>query len=337
LVEGNFDVVSLHAHGQTNVLAPLGTAFTPEQATQLKRLTPELILLFDGDAAGRRAVRAAREVCQRAGLVAKVASLPDGIDPDELVRTQGLAGLERTLRAARPLLEYLIDGVLDASFKKDDARGQAARIKEVTDLLASEDDPTVRLLAERHADSLASMLGVSDAKTFEGLRSALRRAVRPAETGPNLPPASRARSRDQRSEIGLQILGVFLDFPELAAESGDEVAELLEGESAAAYAALRQGWAADLGRDPEDLLAKLPATIHAFARARFAAPKHQRLEDARIELSGNVRQLKALGHSRETKAVAEELGRGTRDFQQEARILEALFQKARQRKVLASD
>ena len=340
LVEGNFDVLSLHARGQRNVLAPLGTAFTPEQATQLKRMTQEIVLLFDGDAAGRRAVRGAREVCQRAGLTARVASLPDGIDPDELVRTQGAAGLERILKAARPLLEYLIAGVLDANFNKDDARGQAARVKEVIDLLASEEDPTVRLLAERHADELAGMLGVSDARTFEGLRSAVRRGLAPralAGALPALPVSSRARSRDRRAEIGLEIIGAFFDFPELAGEHGDEIAALLEGDSAMAYAALRQNWSVDLGRDPEVLLAKLPPSIHAFARARLAAPKHQRPEDARTELSGNVRQLKALVLSRETKAVAEELGRGARDFEQEAKMLGALFQKARERKVLASD
>jgi DNA primase len=338
VVEGNFDVVSLHARGQKNVVAPLGTAFTPEQATQIKRLTPQIVLLFDGDAAGRRAVRAAREVCQRVGLTAKVATLPEGIDPDELVRTQGRPGLERVLGSARPLLEYLIAGVLDSTFQKDDARGQAGRVKEVIDLLASEEDPTVRLLAERHADTLAAALGISDARTFEGLRAALRRGLQAKpEAGPSLPVASRARSRDRRTEIGLEILGAFFDFPELAEEQGDEIASLLEGDSAAAYAALRQNWNAEAGRDAEDLLAKLPASIHAFARARLAAPKHQKPEDARTELSGNVRQLKALVLSRETKAVAEELGRGARDFEQETRMLGALFQKARERKVLASD
>lgn len=65
VVEGNFDVVSLHARGQKNVVAPLGTAFTPEQATQIKRLTPQIVLLFDGDAAGSRP-RSQR--CRRASI-----------------------------------------------------------------------------------------------------------------------------------------------------------------------------------------------------------------------------------------------------------------------------
>ncbi|HEY5955529.1 MAG TPA: CHC2 zinc finger domain-containing protein, partial [Polyangiaceae bacterium] len=89
VVEGNFDVVSLHARGIGNVVAPLGTAFTTEQAQLVRRLAPELCLLFDGDKAGRRAVGASREAIRESGLGCKVASLPDGVDPDELVRQQG--------------------------------------------------------------------------------------------------------------------------------------------------------------------------------------------------------------------------------------------------------
>src|SRR5690606_13513687 len=139
LVEGNFDVVSLHARGIKNVLAPLGTAFTVEQAQQIRRLTTDVVLLFDGDSAGRRAIRAAREVCQRAGLTARVAPLPDGVDPDELVRQKGSDAIERLVAAAQPLLEYLIDGVLDEGFQREDARGQAARVQEALELLRSEE------------------------------------------------------------------------------------------------------------------------------------------------------------------------------------------------------
>src|SRR5580700_3149992 len=63
LVEGNFDVVSLHARGVQNVVAPLGTAFTEDQAKLLRRYATDLTLLFDGDAAGRKAVVAAEQPC----------------------------------------------------------------------------------------------------------------------------------------------------------------------------------------------------------------------------------------------------------------------------------
>src|SRR5262249_29725135 len=80
IVEGNFDVLSLHARGIKQVVAPLGTAFTVEQARQIRRFTPNVTLLFDPDEAGRRAVRAARDTCREGGLTARVATLPEGID-----------------------------------------------------------------------------------------------------------------------------------------------------------------------------------------------------------------------------------------------------------------
>jgi DNA primase len=339
LVEGNFDVVTLHAVGLKNVVAPLGTAFTVEQATQLKRITPELILLFDGDAAGRRAaVLAARETCQRANLNGKVVVLPDGSDPDEFVRTRGADPLRALAKVAKPLLEFLIDDLFRRTPAPGDAKAKSEIAEEFLSLIEGVKDPTqARLAEDEWADRLCVHLGVRTPQGVATIRELARRKVPMIQDAPMIAPAYRARSPDQRDKIGLEIIGAYLDFPELADEQGDEIASLLEGESAAAYAALRQNWSAEAGRDAEDLLAKLPASIHAFARARLAAPKHQKPEDARTELSGNVRQLKALVLSRETKAVAEELGRGARDFEQETRMLGALFQKARERKVLASD
>src|SRR5215475_10069933 len=113
VVEGNFDVVALHARGVTNVVAPLGTAFTAAQAKLLKRFTPNVVVLFDGDAAGRKATRAARQPCKEGGLAAKVAVLPQGTDPDDLVRTKGKDALERIVKSARGMLDHLVEDALD--------------------------------------------------------------------------------------------------------------------------------------------------------------------------------------------------------------------------------
>ncbi len=215
LVEGNFDVVTLHAHGLKNVAAPLGTAFTPEQAKQIKRFAPTVVLLFDGDAAGRHAAAAGREPCKEAGLMAKVATLPDGTDPDQLVREHGAEAARRVIRASRGLLEYLIDSALDQTFSATDALGRATRIKEVTELLASEDDPTVRAMAEQHADRIAQRLGSSDGRTFRALRQSVLSALRPAGTPTASAPRdpSRARSRDRQDEIRTRDFRRFTGLP----------------------------------------------------------------------------------------------------------------------------
>ncbi len=343
LVEGNFDVLSLHARGISNVVAPLGTAFTLEQAQQLRRFCDNVILFFDGDEAGRRAIRAAREICQRAELSAKVATLPDGIDPDELARREGPAGIERVVGAASGLLDYLIDAVVSSTFAENDARARAAKVKEVRELVQSERDPLARSLAEQRASAaLAQRLGITDQRTLSALEATLRagpeRAAQPARAP--VPAPARARSPERRDAVALHILGALLDFPELL--HGPEVleaAELLEGDAALALAALRQGWESDGLRDTEVVLAKLAPSIHPFARARLAAPKHMTVNEAQAELAGNVRQLKALALTRDRETVVQELGR-TRtagDFERDLQVLDQLFKKARRHRIVASE
>jgi DNA primase len=345
IVEGNFDVLSLHARGIHNVVAPLGTAFTVEQAQQLRRFCQEVVLLFDGDAAGRRAVQATREICQKVELSAKVATLSEKVDPDDLVRREGREGIERVVARARGLLNYLIDTVLDGNFAQNDAHGRAAKVKEVLDLLASERDPTARAQAEQHANMLAQRLNVADAPTFRALASEVRRALAQGESpvkmaAPAVATPMRARSPARKDAVALEILGALLDFPELfeAAETR-EAASLFEGDAAVSYAALRQAWERGELGNAEVVLAKLAPSIHPFARARLVAPRHAKAADAQIELAGNVRQLKALVLSRDKKTVVEELERARRtgDFDRERALLGELYQKARQHRVVASE
>jgi len=105
VVEGYMDVVSLAAHGFENVVAPLGTALTPEQAKLLSRYTTRVLLLFDSDAAGLKATFKAGDTLLEAGLHPAVVTLPPGEDPDTLVRSEGREGLERYLDQAVDVLD----------------------------------------------------------------------------------------------------------------------------------------------------------------------------------------------------------------------------------------
>jgi DNA primase len=285
VVEGNFDVVSLHARGIRHVVAPLGTAFTPEQARQIRRFTQRITLLFDGDDAGRRAVRSAKPVCAEVGLTARVAVLPGGEDPDSFIRKAGPEALERALGAARGILEHLIEAVLESGFDAADAQGRAAKIDEVLELLAAESDPTVRAMAERHADLIAQRLNIADTRTFRAVVRRVKDALRPKSDEPRRPDPpdpSLARSRDRRHDIALDILGALLDYPDLLddPEVGPGLMTL-EGDVAGAVAALRQASSGGPLGPAEQVLAKLAPAIHPFAAARLAAPRHDRLESAR--------------------------------------------------------
>jgi DNA primase len=108
LVEGYFDVLRLSLAGVEEVVAPLGTGLTPEQAQLVKRHAPQVILLYDPDEAGLRATFRAGDELLREGLRVSVATLPPGDDPDTLVQKAGRDGLEALLADAVDVLERKI-------------------------------------------------------------------------------------------------------------------------------------------------------------------------------------------------------------------------------------
>jgi DNA primase len=340
VVEGNFDVVSLHARGIRNVVAPLGTAFTVEQARQIRRFTTDVVLMFDGDSAGKRATNASREPCQQAELTAKVVTLPPGKDPDDFVRERGAEGVEQLLKHSRGILEYLIDLALSEELLQEGAEARAKSVQFVTKLIAAEKDPTLRELAETFADGLVAARLKIHQDSAEQVRT-LRALGRAIQTRPGtglgrgtagLPAPHRARSRDRRQELGLEVLGALFDFPELMDDAAAEAAAaVIDGEVALAFAALRQAIQGGRLANPEDVLAKLSPPIHPFALARLAAPRHERLEDARVELVDNVKKLQSLELKREKSEVTEELEAAQRigDSKQEDALLLQIYEKAR--------
>ncbi len=118
VVEGYMDVIALHQAGFAGAVAPLGTALTEEQLAELWRLSPLPVLSFDGDPAGRRAaMRAANLALPLLGPDRSLAfaALPEGEDPDSLMRRQGPAALGAVLDKARPLVEMLFDWLRESA------------------------------------------------------------------------------------------------------------------------------------------------------------------------------------------------------------------------------
>ncbi len=130
VVEGYMDVVALAQNGIHNAVATLGTAATTDHLEKLFRYSPEVVFCFDGDEAGRRAARRAMETCLRAmrdGRSARFLFLPEGEDPDTLVRRQGPEGFRELLEQARPLSRFFFEALeegLDTSIPEGKARLQ---------------------------------------------------------------------------------------------------------------------------------------------------------------------------------------------------------------------
>ncbi|HSE67002.1 MAG TPA: DNA primase, partial [Gemmatimonadales bacterium] len=108
VVEGYFDVLRLVLAGCENVVAPLGTALTADQAALLQRFAPQAVLLLDSDTAGLRATFRAGDELLRHAMRVRVATLPAGEDPDTLVKKGGLQALNAVLKDAMDVMERKI-------------------------------------------------------------------------------------------------------------------------------------------------------------------------------------------------------------------------------------
>lgn len=171
VVEGYMDVVALAEAGFADAVAPLGTALTEDQVRLLWRFVPEPTLCFDGDSAGQKAAYRAIDTVLphlKPGYSVSIAFLPDGLDPDDLVRQRGADAMEGILKAALPMAEVLFTretAAGDTSTPERRARLEQ-RFKELTSAI---EDPNVRGHYEREIrNRLFQLLRAEGAAKFNG-------------------------------------------------------------------------------------------------------------------------------------------------------------------------
>ncbi|MBW3534294.1 MAG: DNA primase, partial [Gemmatimonadetes bacterium] len=143
VVEGYMDLVSLAAAGFDNVVAPLGTSMTEEQARLLGRYTKRVFLLFDSDRAGLEATFRAGDVLLAAGLSPAVVTLPPGEDPDTVVRKEGRPALQGYLEDAVDVLDRKLQ-ILEREGYLDRIEGRRRGIDGVLSTLRAARDPALR-------------------------------------------------------------------------------------------------------------------------------------------------------------------------------------------------
>ena len=109
IVEGYMDTISLVSAGFNNVVASMGTSLTKDQARIIKRYTDKVFISYDGDFAGQKASIRGLEILSEEGLEVKVVSLPDGLDPDDVIKQMGAEGYQNLLTEAKPLIDFKLD------------------------------------------------------------------------------------------------------------------------------------------------------------------------------------------------------------------------------------
>ncbi len=144
--EGQLDVIACHEKADIrNAVAGLGTAFTDEHASMLRKYAKRAVLCYDGDNAGIKASEKTFRKLAAAGLEVYMASLPPGEDPDSLIKVRGAEALQQAIADARPYLE--VRAGIEMQAVKGDANARAALIPRMADLAAEITDPIRRGVA----------------------------------------------------------------------------------------------------------------------------------------------------------------------------------------------
>ena len=196
IVEGYMDVLQAHQHGFTNVVASMGTSLTEDQLRSLTRLTTNLVLALDADAAGARATLRGLEMAREAlgremvpvitpqGLVRyegrlqvalHITILPQGQDPDDVIRTDP-ARWSQLVDAALPVLDYYFQA-LTADLDLGSPKGKAEAVRRLAPILNEIGDPVER---EHYLQRLARMVRVDERTLAHQLAAARPRGRRPS-------------------------------------------------------------------------------------------------------------------------------------------------------------
>ncbi len=193
LVEGYFDVLALVDAGIGNVVAPRGTALTPEKAGRLRRFTGRVTVLYDSDAPGLRSTFRAADELLRQSVQVRVATMPQGDDPDTMVRKGGAAAVAEVLHDAQDVLERKIHLLAERGWFED----LEHRRKALDRLL-----PTVRAASDPITrDLYLARVSERTAVSVEVLRGELRLQASRNEPQAGSAPAARAPSGDRVRDV----------------------------------------------------------------------------------------------------------------------------------------
>jgi DNA primase len=294
LVEGYFDFAQVYQAGMQGVVASCGTALTPQQAQQLRRFTPKVVLSFDPDAAGQGAAAKSCEMLVAEGFVVNVAILPQGDDPDTFVRKKGGQAYGERLQQSQPYLVYLLDRAA-AGHNLNTDEGRVNFLNEMLPVAGRIPDVAMRDL---FADRLAHKARVTE----DVVRGQIRQAVSQKQTTisvrelPNL-------GRVTKAEKGLIWLLIHDHEPALAALAAVDPMDL-KGLSAGSVLDLARRLNEDRGFSPAALLERLTMAEANLVTA-IASEREAHVHDA-VDCVHVIRRLRC---ERERAAIQGEIDR----------------------------
>jgi DNA primase len=222
VVEGYLDCIALHQAGIANAVAALGTAFTAEQARELRKVAATVFVCFDADPAGQAATAKSIDILRDAGCSARVVALPAGDDPDSFVRAHGVERFRTLLAEAVSSVQFTIDRHVEALETGSKRAADIARDAEeylVTHVPSQEQDRWRVYVAGRlglSVDDLRKSRLVTNPKHFVPRTQGGERA--PARAGRHVIPGSVDAPSFER-----QVLAIMLEEPLLLDEYAERI------------------------------------------------------------------------------------------------------------------
>lgn len=178
LVEGYTDVISLHQSGVTNVVSSSGTALTPDQIRLINRLTNNITVLFDGDAAGIRASFRGIDLILEQGMNVRVVAFPEGEDPDSFARSRSSAELiEYLTEESQDFIQFKTSILLEQTNKDPVKRAELIR-----DIVSSISKIPNNIHKEVYIQECARIMNISEQVLFNELSQILKRKDRDSRT-----------------------------------------------------------------------------------------------------------------------------------------------------------
>src|SRR5215212_6157348 len=172
ICEGQLDLIACFMAGVQNVVAPQGTALTPDHARMLKRYVEEVVLCFDADNAGQNAAVRSLDPLLAAGLAIRVASIPNGKDPDDFIKQNGGDAFREIINKAEGFFDWYLKRLCATNDPRSD-KGRVTVLREFAEALIKTRNA---VLIDTHAQKAALRLGVS----VDSVRAEFKK-TRPAE------------------------------------------------------------------------------------------------------------------------------------------------------------
>ncbi|QQL46213.1 DNA primase [Sulfuriroseicoccus oceanibius] len=172
LCEGQIDLIAASENGVQNIVAPLGTAFTPDHARMLRRYTETVVICYDGDAAGVKAAERSQKELADAGLVVRVARLPQGDDPDSFIQRDGVDAFRQLIDNAVDFYDYLL-GHKVSEINMSDVGDRTRLARELAEKIGELSD---KMLRETVVHKVSARLGVDDKLLMKEVATARSRS-----------------------------------------------------------------------------------------------------------------------------------------------------------------